>query len=137
MEVVLLCAGYATRLYPLTKNFPKPLLEIGGKPVMDYILEKIEELPEIKKIYIVTNSRYYPHFKDWGKKQKTKLKLEIIDDKTETEETKLGAMGDVNLVIQKKKIKGQLLLIAGDNIDRKSTRLNSSHCAKSRMPSST
>ena len=116
MKSIILAAGYATRLYPLTKNFPKPLLEVAGKPVINNIIEKIEELPEIKKAYVVTNSRYFQHFQDWKQKLKTKLEIEIIDDKTSSEETRLGAIGDMNLVIQEKNLKGPLLIIAGDNL---------------------
>ena len=63
MNVIVLAAGYATRLYPLTQNFPKPLLEIGKKPVINHLIEKLEEI-NIQQAYIVTNSRYYPHFKE-------------------------------------------------------------------------
>ena len=116
METALiLAAGYATRLYPLTKNFPKPLLEVGGKPVLNYTLTKLEEL-NIKRAIIVTNSRYYPHFQQWKQQLKTDLKIELIDDNTNTEETKLGAIADMHLAIEKANIKGQLLLIAGDNL---------------------
>lgn len=115
MQAIILAAGYATRLYPLTKNFPKPLLEIAGKPVINSIIEKLEELP-IEKTYIITNSRYYPHFLAWQKQLKTKLNLEILDDKTSTEEAKLGAIADLSFVIEKKKINDSLLIIAGDNL---------------------
>ena len=116
METALiLAAGYATRLYPLTKNFPKPLLEVGGKPVLNYTLTKLEEL-NIKRAIIVTNSRYYPHFQQWKQQLKTDLKIELIDDNTNTEETKLGAIADMHLAIEKAKLRGPLLLIAGDNL---------------------
>mgnify|MGYP001572605688 CR=1 FL=1 len=115
MKSIVLCAGYATRLYPLTKNFPKPLLEVGNRPVINYIVEKIEEL-EIEKVFVITNSRYYPHFIDWQKNLKTKLSIEVIDDNTSEEETKLGAIADLSLVIEKKKINDDLLIIAGDNL---------------------
>ncbi len=115
MKAIILAAGYATRLYPLTKNFPKPLLEVGKKPVLNYIIEIMEEL-EIEKTYIITNSRYYPHFSEWKKHLKTSLNIELIDDNTSTEETKLGAIADLSLVIEKKKINDDLLIIAGDNL---------------------
>src|SRR3989344_6796143 len=115
MNVIVLAAGYATRLYPLTQNFPKPLLEIGKKPVINHLIEKLEEI-NIQQAYIVTNSRYYPHFKEWKKQLKTNISIEILDDGTSTEETKLGAIADMQLAIEKAKIKGPLLLIAGDNL---------------------
>src|SRR3989344_8567679 len=116
METALiLAAGYATRLYPLTKNFPKPLLEVGGKPVLNYTLAKLEEL-NIKRAIIVTNSRYYPHFQQWKQQLKTGINIEILDDGTSTEETKFGAIADMQLAIEKANIKEPLLLIAGDNL---------------------
>ena len=131
METALiLAAGYATRLYPLTKNFPKPLLEVGGKPVLNYTLTKLEEL-NIKRAIIVTNSRYYPHFQQWKQQLKTGINIEILDDGTSTEETNLGSIpyihlsikkkrfgsiADMHLAIEKAKLRGPLLLIAGDNL---------------------
>lgn len=115
LNAILLCAGYATRLYPLTKNFPKPLLEVGGKPVISHTIEKLEEL-NIEKAFIVTNSRYYPHFIAWREQLKTNLNIEIIDDDTSTEETKLGAIADIHFVIEKNHLEGPLLIIAGDNL---------------------
>ena len=116
INVILLAAGYSTRLYPLTKNFPKPLLEVGGKSVITNILEKLEALKEISKIYVVTNNRYYNHFVEWKKSLKTKLKIEIINDGTLHEEDKLGAIGDINLVLNSKNINSDVLIIAGDNL---------------------
>mgnify|MGYP001608683454 CR=1 FL=1 len=116
LDVILLAAGYSTRLYPLTKNFPKPLLEVGGKPVMTNIVEKLENLKEINKVYVVTNNRYYLHFIEWKKSLKTKLKIEIINDGTLHEEDKLGAIGDINLVLNSKKINSDVFIIAGDNL---------------------
>lgn len=115
LNAILLCAGYATRLYPLTKNFPKPLLEVDGKPVMNYTIEKLEELP-IDKAFIITNTRYYPHFLAWQKQLQTSIQTEIIDDGTSAEETKLGAIADLHLAIEKNHLEGPLLIIAGDNL---------------------
>lgn len=116
IDVILLAAGYSTRLYPLTKNFPKPLLEVGEKPVITNIIEKLEDLKEISKIYVVTNNRYYNHFVEWKKNLKTKLKIEIINDGTLHEEDKLGAIGDINLVLKLKNPNTDILIIAGDNL---------------------
>ena len=116
IDVILLAAGYSTRLYPLTKNFPKPLLEVGGKPVITNIIEKIEDLKEINKIYVVTNNRYYGHFVEWKTKLNTGLDIEIINDGTLHEEDKLGAIGDINLVLNSRDIDSDVLIIAGDNL---------------------
>lgn len=109
MKTIILCAGYATRLYPLTENQPKPLLSIAGKPIIDYIIDQLDG-----KIYIVTNQKFYPNFLEWAK---TKNKdIEIINDKTTTNETRLGGLGNLYLVIKEKKINEDFLVIAGDNI---------------------
>mgnify|MGYP001304951207 CR=1 FL=1 len=116
MKVLLLAAGYSTRLYPLTKNFPKPLLEIANKPVITYIIEKLEGLKEIKEIYVVTNNKFYQHFLDWKFNLNTKLKIEVLNDGTLSEDDKLGANGDINFVINKKNIREPLLILGGDNL---------------------
>ena len=116
IDVILLAAGYSTRLYPLTKNFPKPLLEIGGKPVITNIIEKLENLKEISNVYVITNDKFYKHFLNWKNNLKTTLDIEVISDGTSSEKDKLGAMGDVNFVIKEKSINGPLFIIGGDNL---------------------
>jgi len=66
MKCLLLCAGYATRLFPLTKNFPKALLEVGGRAILDYIIDEVNTLDEVYQIYLVTNDKYAPHFEKWA-----------------------------------------------------------------------
>jgi len=116
MKALILAAGYATRLYPLTINRPKPLLPISGKPLIDYIMDKLEELDELDEIYVVTNSRFFKRFKKWASKHSGTKKITIIDDKTLTNEERLGAIGDMQLVIEKVKINEDLIVIAGDNL---------------------
>ncbi len=116
MKVVLLCAGYGTRLYPLTENKPKPLLPIGDKPMAEHLLEKIERLPEVEQVFVVTNDRFHTHFKEWGAAKRFKWKLEIVNDGTKTNETRLGSIGDLRFVIQKFKIRDDIGLFAGDNL---------------------
>lgn len=116
MKCILLCAGYATRLFPLTENFPKALLEVNKKPLLDYILEEINTIEEISEIYVVTNARYYEHFVNW-REQKDNIKpIEIINDNTTSNDDRLGAIGDVHYVIHKKNIDEDLIIIAGDNL---------------------
>lgn len=116
IDAILLAAGYSTRLYPLTKDFPKPLLEVGGKPVITNIIEKLENLKEISKVYVITNDKFYKHFLNWKNNLKTALDISILTDGTSSEEDKLGAMGDVGFVIKEKSINGSLFIIAGDNL---------------------
>ncbi len=115
IKALILCAGYATRLYPLTLNTPKPLLKIAGKPIIEYILEQLRQISIIDQIYIVTNSRFYPNFTEWLSSYTSKKPIEIINDQTTSNDDRLGAVKDINLVISQKRISEDLLVIAGDN----------------------
>ncbi len=112
MKALILGAGYATRLYPLTKDRPKPLLPIKGKPLIDYILEEIESIPAIDETYVVTNHRFFTHFDEWAKNKRVK----VLDDGTTDEQTRLGAIGDIKFTIDHFNIDDDLLIIAGDNL---------------------
>lgn len=119
MRALILSAGYATRLYPLTLNKPKPLLKIGDLAIIDYIVEKFERLNMIQEIIVVTNKRFYSQFKEWARDKKSNIKdktVKIISDGTTSEENKLGAIGDIDFVIRKQGLKEDLLVIAGDNL---------------------
>lgn len=116
MKALVLAAGYAVRLYPLTKQYPKPLLKVGNKTIIDYIIDKIERLDEIDEVVIVTNSRYFSVFKKWADERKTVKKLSLIDDLTFTPEDKRGAIGDMYFSINTAKINDDLLVIGGDNL---------------------
>lgn len=116
MKAIILAAGYATRLYPLTENKAKPLLEVQGKPIIDYIVEKIEHCAEIDEIYVVTNEKFYNDFCNWQKMRKSKRRIHIISDKTAENGTRLGAIGDIDYVISTQRVFDDFLVIAGDNV---------------------
>ncbi|MBI5002050.1 nucleotidyltransferase family protein [Candidatus Woesearchaeota archaeon] len=116
MKAIILAAGYATRLYPLTENKAKPLLEVQGKPIIEYIVEKIEHCPEIDEIYIVTNEKFYMHFCEWLKTKKFKRRIHVINDKTTENGARLGAIGDIDYVIGTQHVFDDFLVIAGDNM---------------------
>lgn len=111
MKAIIPAAGYATRLYPLTKDFPKALLKVKGKPIVDYVVEKLNELG-ITEIFLVTNSKYFPHFKKWAAKHNVRL----VDDKTSSNETRLGQIGDILYAINKENIDDDVVVVAGDNL---------------------
>lgn len=115
MICVALCAGYATRLYPLTENFPKALLEVRGKTILDWLYDDICESGAIEKFVVVSNHRYVDHFVKWAA-QKTKVPVEVVDDGTESNETRLGAVRDVQLAVKRLHLDDNLLVIAGDNV---------------------
>ncbi|MEW5896696.1 MAG: nucleotidyltransferase family protein [Nanoarchaeota archaeon] len=116
MKAIILAAGYATRLYPLTLNTPKPLLKIGKKKLVEHILSKVETIDEIDVIYVVTNQKFSAHFERWLKNFKSKKKIKIINDGTQTNEDRLGAIGDIHFVVEKEKINDDILVVAGDNL---------------------
>ncbi len=112
MKLVVLAAGYATRLYPLTKDRPKPLLEVGGRPILERVLEKLEPIG-FDGIYVVTNARFAPVFREWAADREG---ITVIDDGTTDDANKLGAIGDLELVIDRERIQDDLLVVAGDNL---------------------
>jgi len=116
MKALILAAGYATRLYPLTRDYPKPLLEIKGRPIINYIVDKLEPVSAIDEIYIVTNSKFIQVFRRWAKTVKSSKKIILVDDLTKTNLDRLGSIGDMNFVITRKKIQDDLLVIGGDNL---------------------
>ncbi len=116
MDAIIMAAGYATRLYPLTKDKPKPLLEVGGKAILGHIIDRIEELETVSKIYIVTNEKFHTHFEEWCSAYDCNPALEVINDKTTSNEDRLGAIGDKAFAIREKKIDDALLDISGDNL---------------------
>jgi glucose-1-phosphate thymidylyltransferase len=116
MKAIILAAGYATRLYPLTKDRPKALLDIAGKPIINYILDEIETLPDVDKVYVVSNAKFFDAFCNWQKTLDGRIATEIVNDGTTDDSNKLGAVGDINFTVDNCKIDDDLLVIAGDNI---------------------
>lgn len=116
MKGIILAAGYATRLYPLTQNQPKALLLVGGKPIINYILSEFETIPEIDEVIVISNHKFATHFEKWAEETKSTLKLTVVDDNTTDDSNKLGAVGDVQYVIEKCNINDDLFVMAGDNI---------------------
>lgn len=119
MKAIILAAGYATRLYPLTKNFPKPLLEVGGKTILDHLVGQLKNIADIDGVYVVTNRRFYGHFADWARANRaihTGLETEILDDGTTSNDNRLGAVGDIHFAIETCDIDGDVFVLAADNI---------------------
>jgi glucose-1-phosphate thymidylyltransferase len=116
MKCILLCAGYATRLFPLTENFPKALLEVGGKAIIDYTLEKVNEIDEIDEIYLVTNAKYAPHFEKWANEKNNVKPITVFNDGTTSNDDRLGAIGDIQFVIDNAKVDDDIMVLATDNL---------------------
>ena len=116
IRAVVLAAGYATRLYPLTKDTPKPLLEVGERSIINHIFVKLEEIKNLEEVYVVTNDKFYSTFVNWSKSLNSSFKLKIVNDGTKSNEDRLGAVGDIHFVVQQEKINDDLMVIAGDNL---------------------
>lgn len=116
MKALILAAGYATRLYPLTKEYPKPLLKVGKRPIIDFIIDKLKVVEEIDEIIVVTNSKFISRFRAWKKGLRSSARITLVDDQTKDNATRLGAVGDMDFAIRKNKIKDDLVVIGGDNL---------------------
>ena len=114
MKCLILAAGYATRLYPLTENFPKPLLEVQRKTILDWLIEDIDTLGLIDEYVVISNHKFAHHFDAWAKTKKQKVT--VVDDGTDTNETRLGAVRDVQFAIDALGLDDEMLVIAGDNL---------------------
>jgi glucose-1-phosphate thymidylyltransferase len=116
MKAIILCAGYATRLYPLTKDKPKPLLDVKDKPIAEHIIKKIEDIEEINEIFIVTNNKFFTHFLDWNANFSSTKKVTIVNDKTMSNDDRLGSLGDIRFVIENMNVSEDIMVVAGDNL---------------------
>lgn len=120
MNALILAAGYATRLYPLTLNKAKPLLEVGGKPIIEWLFDNLASVPGLKTVYVVTNNKFAGDFQNWAnayQKRHPGMQIKIVNDGSTSDDDKLGATGDINLVLTRENLSNDdLLVIAGDNL---------------------
>lgn len=119
MKVIILAAGYATRLYPLTLTQPKPLLPVAGQPMVEYVLDNLAPIGGIDRIIVVTNAKFAGHFERWSndyRATKAKLDFTIVNDGSTDDTNKLGAIGDINYVLKTQNVDDDLIVVAGDNL---------------------
>ena len=120
MNILILAAGYATRLYPLTLTKAKPLLPVAGKPMIEWVLDNLAPVPNIDNVYVVTNNKFAADFQAWADdyvKRQPKMKFKIINDGSMNDTDKLGAIGDINLVVARENLAASdLVVVAGDNL---------------------
>ena len=114
MKCLILAAGYATRMYPLTENFPKPLLKVQGKTILDWLIGDIDTLGVVDEYVVISNQKCAHHFDAWAKE--CDQKITVVDDGTESNETRLGAVRDIQFAIDACKLDDDMLVIAGDNV---------------------
>jgi glucose-1-phosphate thymidylyltransferase len=119
MKLIVLAAGYATRLYPLTLNQPKPLLAVAGKPMLEHVLDNISTIREIDHAYVVTNAKFVTHFEKWAEgycRPNLNFGFTIVNDKSIDDSNKLGAIGDLHLVLTQHNINEDVIVVGGDNL---------------------
>ena len=135
MKVIVLAAGYATRLYPLTENCPKPLLPVAGIPMLDHVLRTIKPITGIDEIIVVTNHKFAPHFNKWAENFNLPgKKILILDDLTTDDSNKKGAVGDIHYVLTQLNIDDDILVLAGDNLFEKDLTEFGDFCKKIKAP---
>lgn len=114
MICVILAAGYATRLYPLTEHFPKPLLQVGGKTILDWLTEDLESTGEVREYVVVTNHRFAEHFRQWAAEKP--FVVTVLDDGSTCDANRLGAVRDIQFALEQRAIAEETLVAAGDNL---------------------
>lgn len=137
MKVLILAAGYATRLYPLTLTQPKPLLTVAGQPMIDYVLDNLAPIGGIDRVYVVTNAKFAGHFQEWSRQyraSKARLDFTIVNDGSTDDSNKLGAIGDMHLVITREKVEDDLMVVAGDNLFSESLQDFGRYCREKNGP---
>lgn len=137
MKILILAAGYATRLYPLTLTKPKPLLDVAGKPMIEHVLDNIAPIPGIDRVYVVTNAKFAGAFQEWAdhyRATKSKLNFSIINDGSTDDSNKLGAIGDLHLVLQRENVDDDLIVVAGDNLFSQSVEEFGKFCRSKNAP---
>lgn len=120
MNILILAAGYATRLYPLTLHKAKPLLEVAGKPMIEWVLDNLAPIPDIEGVFVVTNAKFAEDFRKWAEaynQRQPKLAFKIVNDGSTSDADKLGAIGDIHFALTREALDGSdLLIVAGDNL---------------------
>ena len=137
MKLIILAAGYATRLYPLTLNQPKPLLPVAGKPMLEHVIDNIKTIDAIDHAYIVTNAKFVRHFEEWAagySRSNLKFGFTIVNDKSTDDSNKLGAIGDMHLVITKHAIDEDIIVVGGDNLFSDDLREFGDYCLRVKAP---
>ena len=114
MKCLILAAGYATRLYPLTENFPKPLLKVGNKTILDWLIDDIDGAGLVDEYIVISNHKFAHHFQNWAAEKQQKVT--VVDDGTSSNETRLGAVCDIQFAIDQLGLNDDMLVIAGDNL---------------------
>lgn len=116
MKALMMAAGYGTRLYPITRNTPKPLLEVGDQPMIDHIVRKVEQVDRVDELLVVTNDKFYGRFQEWRNNRDFPWPVTVLNDGSTEDGEKRGAVGDINFTVNQARLHDDLLVLAGDNL---------------------
>lgn len=116
MKAIILAAGYGTRLGDIAKDMPKAFVKINNKPIINYTIDKINEIPEIDKIIIITNNKFFSAFEEWKQEAKNEKPITIVNDNTNSNAERLGALGDLIFSFDAENIDDDILVLASDNL---------------------
>jgi glucose-1-phosphate thymidylyltransferase len=137
MKLIILAAGYATRLYPLTLNQPKPLLPVAGKPMLEHVLDNVHTIEAIDQAYVVTNAKFVNHFQKWAdgyQRPNLNFSFTIVNDHSTDDSNKLGAIGDLHLVLTTFNIDDDIIVVGGDNLFSNDLREFGEYCQQVNAP---
>ena len=137
MKLIILAAGYATRLYPLTLNQPKPLLPVAGKPMLEHVVDRIASISALDHAYIVTNAKFVRHFEDWAagySNPNMRFSFTVVNDHSTDDSNKLGAIGDMHLVLTKNSIDDDIIVVGGDNLFSSDLADFGNYCEQKKAP---
>jgi glucose-1-phosphate thymidylyltransferase len=137
MKLIILAAGYATRLYPLTLNQPKPLLPVAGKPMLEHVLDNVHTIEAIDHAYVVTNAKFVTHFQKWAdgyQRPNLNFSFTIVNDHSTDDSNKLGAIGDLHLVLTTFNIDDDVIVVGGDNLFSNDLREFGEYCRRMNAP---
>jgi glucose-1-phosphate thymidylyltransferase len=116
MKALILAAGYGTRLASVIKDTPKPLIPVHNRPLIDYVVDKLQDIKFLSEIVVVSNNKFTPHFQKWAAALGGRLPIRVVNDGTNTPEERLGSVGDISFVWQKESSLDDWLIIGGDNL---------------------
>jgi glucose-1-phosphate thymidylyltransferase len=137
MKLIILAAGYATRLYPLTLNQPKPLLPVAGKPMIEHVIDNLATIPYIDHAYVVTNAKFVDHLKAWAERYRhpeLRFDFTIVNDGSTDDSNKLGAIGDMHLVLTKCNVTDDIIVVGGDNLFSEDLSRFAEYCKEKNAP---
>ena len=137
MKLIILAAGYATRLYPLTLTRPKPLLEVAGRPMIEHVLGHLQDIPELTGVIVVTNEKFYEQFDQWAQAYQagqTSLPIHVVNDHSTDETNRLGAIGDLVYALDKQDVNEDIIVVAGDNLFSQSIQSFGEFCLQKKQP---